>query len=113
MIGAVGSCGVIGLSWAGSCEESSCGFDGDSKGSSIWEMRFGTKSARELSVEGVEVPEGAVLDEGVMVAARSRGMNLPLALGWLFQDMLGARLFCARFAVDVLDKHWKHVYGTS
>jgi len=63
MIGAVGSCGVIGLSCSGSCEESSCGFDGDSKGSSIRETRSGTKSARELSVEGVEVPEGAVLDE--------------------------------------------------
>jgi len=113
MIGAVGLCGVIGLSWAGSCEDSSCGFNGDSKGSSIREMRSGTKSTRELSVEGVEVPEGAVLDKGVMVAAQSQGMNLPLALGWLFQDVLGTRLFCVRFAVDVLDKHWKHIYGTS
>jgi len=47
----------------------------------------------ELSVDGVDVPEDGVLDEGVIVAARSRGMNLPLLLGWSFQDVLGARLF--------------------
>jgi len=46
----------------------------------------------ELSVEGVDVPEDGVLDEGMIVAALSRGMNLPLLLGWSFQDVLGASL---------------------
>jgi hypothetical protein len=105
------SCSVTVLGWAGSCEGSSWGFDGNSKGSSNGELGSGTESARELSVEGVEAFEDAVLDEGVMVAARSRGMNLPLTLGWLFQDVLGARLSCMCSAVDVLDKRWKHVYG--
>jgi hypothetical protein len=46
----------------------------------------------ELSVEGVDVPEDAVLDDGVIVAALSLGANLPLILGWPIQELLGARV---------------------
>jgi len=47
---------------------------------------------RELLVEGVDVPEDAAVDEGVMVAALSQSANLPLILGWLIQEVVGARL---------------------
>ena len=50
-------------------------------GSSNGELGSDTKSAMELLVEGVEVPKDAVLDEGIIVAAQSRGMNLLLTLG--------------------------------
>jgi hypothetical protein len=46
----------------------------------------------ELSVEGVDVPEDAVLDDGVIVAALSLGANLPLILGWPIQELLDARV---------------------
>ena len=56
----------------------------------------------ELSVEGMEVPvegvdapvEGVEVpaNDGVIVAARSRGANRPLTRGWSFHEMLGARL---------------------
>jgi hypothetical protein len=46
----------------------------------------------ELSVEGVDVPEDAVLDDGVIAAALSLGANLPLILGWPIQELLGARV---------------------
>lgn len=52
----------------------------------------GTKSVSKLLVEGIDLPEDPVLDEGVMVAALSREINLPLLLGWSLQDVPGARL---------------------
>ena len=54
----------------------------------------GSKSEREieLSVEGVDVPEDAVLDDGVIVAALSLAANLPLTLGWSIHKLLGARM---------------------
>jgi len=55
-------------------------------------MSSGIESARELLVEGVDVPKDAAVDEAVMVAALSRGANLPLTLGWSCQWLLGARM---------------------
>ena len=52
----------------------------------------GTKSVSKLLVEGIDVREDPVLDEGVMVAALSQEINLPLLLGWSLQDVPGARL---------------------
>ena len=56
-------------------------------------MESGTESVRELSVEGVDVPEDAELDEGVIVAAWSWDTNFLLTLGWSLQEVLGARVF--------------------
>ena len=52
------------------------------------ESDLGVESASELSEDGVDVP----VDEGVIVAARSQGTNLPLTRGWSFQDVFGTRL---------------------
>ena len=67
-------------------------------------MDSGTESVRELSVEGVDVPEDAELDEGVIVAARSRDANFPLTLGWSLQEFLGARVFFMGAEDGVLGK---------
>ena len=56
-------------------------------------MDSGTKSVRELLVEGINVPKDAELDEGVIVAAWSQDANFPLTLGWSLQEFLGARVF--------------------
>jgi len=77
----MGLCCVAVLSWADSCTEFRWGIDGGLMGSSNGELGSDTKSAMELLVEGVEVPKDAVLDEGIIVAAQSRGMNLLLTLG--------------------------------
>jgi len=71
MIGTMGLCCVVVLRWADSCTEFGWGFNGGSTGSSNQELGSDTKSAMELSVEGVKVPRDAVLDEGLIVAARS------------------------------------------
>ena len=67
-------------------------------------MDSGTESVRELSVEGVDVPEDAELDEGVIVAARSRDTNFPLTLGWSLQEFLGTRVFFMGAEDGVLGK---------
>ena len=67
-------------------------------------MDSGTESIRELLVEGVNVPEDAELDEGVIVAAWSRDANFPLTLGWSLQELLGARLFFMGAEDGVLGK---------
>jgi len=46
----------------------------------------------ELLVEGVDAPDDAVLDDGMIVAALSLGVNLPLTLSWFIQKLLGARM---------------------
>jgi hypothetical protein len=50
------------------------------------------------------VPEDGVLDAGVMVAARSRGTNRPLTLGWLFHMLLDARMCFTTVGDDGVDK---------
>ena len=67
-------------------------------------MESGTESVRELSVEGVDVPEDAELDEGVIVAVWSRDTNFPLTLGWSLQEVLGTRVFFMGAGDGVLDK---------
>ena len=62
-------------------------------------------------MDSINVPEDAVDDEGVMVAARSRGTNLPLTRGWSLQVLLGARMFVS-IGDDGFDKCWRHVYNT-
>ena len=57
--------------------EFSRGSEGGSKGSSNGESNLGFESVSELSEEGVDVP----VDEGVIVAALSRGTNRPLTHG--------------------------------
>jgi len=68
---------VVGL---GSCDCSIGSVNGESDS--------GSEGVSELSEEGVDVP----VDVGVMVAALSRGMNLPFCHGWSFQEVLGTRL---------------------
>ena len=67
-------------------------------------MDSGTKSVRELLVEGVDVPEDTELDEGIIVAARSWDVNFLLTLGWSLQEFLGARLFFMGAEDGMLDK---------
>jgi len=75
-------------------------------------MGSSIESASELSVDGIEVPEDIVENNGVIVAAQSQGTNLPLTHSWSFQEVLGARLL-ASVETKVLDKHWKHIDGMS
>ena len=47
---------------------------------------------RELSVDGVDVPVGGVVDDGVIVAALSLDTNFLFCRGWFFQELVGAKL---------------------
>ena len=78
--------------------------NGDPNKSSNGELMVGVDRARELSVEGVEVPEDWVVEAGVMVAARSRETNRPFSRGWPFQELECASLLIAIVSESICKK---------
>lgn len=68
------------------------------------ELMAGVDRARELSVEGFEVPEDCVVEAGVMVSAWSQAMNWPLCHGWSFQELDCASLFITTASESICKK---------
>ena len=75
-------CGKAVGAESGECRGEICwDVNGDPKRSSNGELVPGAERAIELSDEGVDAPDDCVVEEGVIVAALSRAMNLPLCRG--------------------------------
>ena len=61
--------------------------NGDPKRFSNGDLVPGSDRVIELSVNGVDSPDNCAAEVGVMVAAQSQVMNLPLCHGWSFQEL--------------------------